>query len=141
MIVLDTNVISELVKPRPSAAVAEWFGRQAPERLFLTSITLGEIDLGARAHQQPHRRDALLAWCDELESVMFMGRILPFDAPCARVWSRMVEEAQARGRPMEWRDSQIAATVLHAGARLATRNRQHFAGLGIDVIDPFGGAA
>lgn len=68
---------------------------------------------------------------------MFNGRILPFDAACARVWGRFVAQAQARGRPLEWRDSQIAATVLHAGARLATRNTQHFEGLGIDLIDPF----
>lgn len=137
MIVLDTNIVSELIKPRPSAAVSIWFARQTPGELYLTSIVLGEIDLGARIHQQAHRRDALLAWCDELQASMFKGRILPFDDNCAREWGRVIVQAQKRGRPLEWRDSQIAATVIDAGARLATRNTGHFEGLGIDLVDPF----
>lgn len=139
MIILDTNIVSELCRQRPSPAVVAWLDRQQPERLHLTSITLGEIDLGARALESQRRRDALLAWCDELQTSMFAGRIVPFDEHCARLWGRVVQGARKRGRQLEWRDSQIAATVLHAGARLATRNMRHFEGLGIDLIDPFDG--
>lgn len=137
MIVLDTNVISELRRKRPDPAATAWLDRQRPEQLHLTSITLGEIDLGVRALPPSQQRDALLAWCDELQTVMFAGRILPFDEHCARLWGRIVESARMRGRQLEWRDSQIAAIVLSVEAQLVTRNTRHFEGLGIDLVDPF----
>lgn len=137
MIVLDTNIVSELCRQRPDPAVATWLERQQPDKIYLTSITLGEIDLGVRALGPSRRRDALLTWCDQLQTTMFAGRILPFDEHCARLWGRIVESARKRGRQLEWRDSQIAATVLHVEARLATRNTRHFEGLDIDLVDPF----
>jgi predicted nucleic acid-binding protein len=138
MIVLDTNVISELYKQQPDPAVSVWLNRQQPAQLYLTSITLGEIDLDARAPKPSRRQDALLAWCDQLQTVMFANRILPFDEHCARLWGRVVQSGKKRGRRLEWRDSQIAATVLHTGARLATRDVKHFDGLDIDLVNPFG---
>lgn len=137
MILLDTNVVSELVKRRPVPSVLAWITDRRPADLFLSAITLGEIDIGARAHRDPERRDQLLAWCDGLQSGVFKDRILPFDSDAARIWGKLVQSSRNRGRTLEWRDSQIAAIATRFGARLATRNVRHFAGLGIDLVDPF----
>ena len=137
MILLDTNVVSELAKLRPAASVLTWIAEHRPADLFLSAITLGEIDIGARAHPDPTRRDRLLVWCDGLQNGMFRDRILPFDADAARAWGDLVQSSRSQGRTLEWRDSQIAATAVRFGARLATRNARHFAGLGLDLVDPF----
>ncbi|MFO1047874.1 MAG: type II toxin-antitoxin system VapC family toxin [Geminicoccaceae bacterium] len=134
---LDTNVISELAKLRPAPAVVAWLAVQQPADLFLSAITLGEIDIGARAHPDPARRDRLLAWCDGLQNSLFRDRVLPFDAEAARTWGDLVQSSRSHGRTLEWRDSQIAATAARFGASLATRNARHFAGLGLDLVDPF----
>lgn len=137
MILLDTNVVSELARPRPSAPVLAWLADHEPSLLYLSAVTLGEIDVGARAHPDAARRARLLEWCDGLQTHLFLDRILPFDAPAARLWGKIVDAAKVAGRPLEWRDSQIAATALRFGARLATRNTRHFTGLGLDLVDPF----
>jgi toxin FitB len=139
LIVVDTNVVSELVSTRPAQAVTAWLTVQDPALLCLASISLGEIDLGARGHPDPVRRARLLAWCDELQKSMFKDRVLPFDDGCARVWGGVVQKARARGRSLEWRDSQIAAVALRFEARLATGNVRRFEDLGVELIDPFGG--
>lgn len=139
MILLDTNVASELAKPRPSGVVLAWLADHEAASLYLSAITLGEIDVGARAHPDPTRRAKLLDWCDGLQTRFFKDRILPFDADAARAWGNIVKAAKDRGRALEWRDSQIAATAVRFGARLATRNTRHFAGLGLDLVDPFAG--
>jgi predicted nucleic acid-binding protein len=141
LILLDTNVVSELAKPRPSPLVLAWLADHEASSLYLSAVTLGEIDVGARAHPDPARRDKLLDWCDRLQIRFFKDRILPFDAAAARVWGNIVKSAKDQGRPLEWRDSQIAATALRFGTRLATRNTRHFAGLGLDLVDPFVGSA
>ncbi len=137
MIIIDTDVVSELVKRRPSPDVVAWLATQDPAALHLTSISLGEIDLGAHACPDPARRERLLAWCDALEGVMFKDRILAFDATCARAWGRLAMTARERKRTIEWRDWQVASIAVRFGARLATRNAQHFQELGIDLINPF----
>ena len=137
MLLLDTNVISELAKLRPAPAALAWITGQRPADLFLSAVTLGEIDVGARAHPDPARRDRLLAWCDGLQHDMFRDRILPFDADAARSWGELVQSSRSHGRTLEWRDSQIAATAARFGARLVTRNARHFTGLGLDLVDPF----
>jgi predicted nucleic acid-binding protein len=117
--------------------VVSWFTRQDPATLFLTSISLGEMDLGAHGCREPTRRERLLAWCDMLEDVMFKNRILAFDARCARAWGRLGLTAREQRRTIEWRDSQIASIAVCLGARIATRNVRHFRGLGIDLLNPF----
>ena len=82
---LDTNIVSELARPRPAPRVLTWLGEHEPASLFLTAITLGEIGVGARAHPDPARRAKLLDWCDGLQARLFQDRILPFDAAAARV--------------------------------------------------------
>ena len=134
---LDTNVVSELARLRPAPQVLAWLGEHEVASLFLTAITLGEIDVGARAHPDPARRAKLLDWCDGLQARLFQDRVLPFDAAAARAWGNIVDAAKGQGRALEWRDSQIAATTMRFGARLATRNTKHFTGLGLDLIDPF----
>jgi predicted nucleic acid-binding protein len=139
LIVVDTNVISELVKARPAKAVVDWLAEQETIFLHLSSISLGEIDLGARACPDARKRARLLAWCDRLQNVMFKDRVLPFDAACARVWGGIVQDARVHGRSLEWRSSQIAAVALRFEARVATRNTRHFRELGLELIDPFSG--
>lgn len=137
MILLDTSVVSELVRPRPSPHAVGWHARQVQAGLFISSITLGEIDFGARVVPDPLRRERLLAWCDRLQATQFRGRILPFDAGCARACGRLLAQARGLGRTLGWWDAQIAATAAPVGARLATRNTRHFANLGLDLLDPF----
>jgi toxin FitB len=137
MILLDTNVVSELAKPRPTPRVLAWLAGHEAASLFLSAVTLGEIDVGARAHPDPARRGKLLDWCDGLQNRLFQGRVLPFDVAAARAWGNLVNSANEQGRPLEWRDSQIAATAARFGARLATRNTRHLTGLGLDLVNPF----
>ena len=137
MLLLDTNVVSELARLRPAEQVVAWFAGHDPASLYLSAITLGEIDMGARAHPDPFRRGKLLDWCDGLQTRLFKDRILPFDAAAARVWGDIVTTAKGQGRPLEWRNFQIAATAAHFDTRLATRNIRHFTGLGLDLVDPF----
>jgi toxin FitB len=139
LIVVDTNVISELVKARPAKAVVDWLAEQERILLHLSSISLGEIDLFARACPDARTRARLLAWCDRLQNVMFKDRVLPFDDACARVWGNVVWKAWARGHALEWRESQIAAVALRFEARLATRDVRHFQELGVELLDPFSG--
>lgn len=137
MILLDTNIVSELAKPRPSPHVLAWLAGREASLLYLSAITLGEIDMGARAHPDSARRAKLIDWCDGLQTHLFKNRILPFDAATARMWGSIVSSAKDQGRSLEWRDSQIASTALRFGTRLATRNMRHFSGLGLDLVDPF----
>ena len=141
LILVDTNVISELVKLRPTPSVIAWITEHRPADLFLSAITLGEIDIGARAHPDPTRPDQLLAWCYGLQNGMFRDRVLPFDAEAARAWGNLVQSSRSRGRTLEWRDSQIAAIATRFSAKLATRNARHFAGLGLELVDPFEASA
>lgn len=102
MILLDTNIVSELAKLHPAPSVLAWIAGQRPADLFLSAITLGEIDIGARPPRPgPTRRDRLLAWCDGLENSLFRGRILPFDAASARAWGDLVQSSRSRGRTLE----------------------------------------
>lgn len=96
LLLLDTNVVSELAKLRPAPPVLAWVRGQQPRDLFLSAITLGEIDIGARAHPDPTRRDQLLAWCDGLQNGLFRDRILPFDAEAARAWGDLVQSSRSR---------------------------------------------
>jgi len=137
LILLDTNVVSELVRSRPFPQVQAWFARQEPASLYLSAITLGEIEIGARSHPDPTRRARLLDWCAGLQNNIFLDRILPFDADAARIWGQIVVAGRQRKRTIEWRDSQIAATATRFETRLATRNIRHFADLGLDLVDPF----
>ena len=136
MIVLDTNVISEAMRPRPDAGVLAWLNAQLVETLYLSSITLAELLFGIGALSQGSRRDRLQRALDGLIG-LFPGRILPFDQDAARRYAQMAVTARAVGRPLPTTGGYIAATAASRNFAVATRNTQHFADTGVELIDPW----
>ena len=141
VILLDTNVLSELLKARPAPVVLEWFARQGAETLHVSAVTQVEMLTGARLLPTGRRRAQLQAALAEMFSQEFAGRVLPFDAVAAPVYAEIIAERRAAGRPISQFDAQIAAIARSRRAQLATRNRPDFDGCGISVIDPWAAAA
>ena len=135
MIVLDTNVLSALMRPDPDNATRIWLDRQIAADVYTTAITILEIRTGIEILPESRRRRSLevsfVAAMAEIEN-----RILAFDAVAARAAASLVARRERLGRPIEYRDMQIAGIVLAQGARLATFNTRHFNDLGIDLADP-----
>ncbi len=137
MIVLDTNVLSELMRPKPSARVVAWVALQAAAELFTTAITEAEIFYGIELLADGKRRDSLLAAAEEMFAQDFAGRILGFESEAARHFAGIAARRRALGRPISQADAQIAATTRAHGAKLATGNGPDFADCEIVVIDPW----
>jgi toxin FitB len=138
MIVLDTNVLSEVMKPTPAAAVAAWLARHKAEDLFITAVTEAEILFGAAILPGGRRKQALKAEAYRVFS-LFSGRILPFDSAAAWIFSEIVPKRQRIGRPIAAFDAQIAAIASSRSMTLATRNTRDFDGVGLTLIDPWQG--
>ena len=131
---LDTNVLSELRRKTPDAAVLEWFaGRPAPT-LYLSVLTFGELRKGIEGVPDAKRRMALTDWLETDLPAFFAGRILPVDAQVADRWGRLLSAA---GRPLPAIDSLLAASAAQHGLSMVTRNSRDFADLGLDVINPW----
>ncbi len=139
MIILDTNVLSELMRPSPSPTVTAWVGRQSVGELFTTAITEAEIFYGIELLATGRRRAALLAAAEEMFTEDFAGRILGFDSENARIFSRIAAHRRALGRPISHADAQIAAIAQLRRARLATRNVADFADCDVELVDPWNG--
>ncbi len=137
MIVLDTNVISELMRAEPHPAVLGWVGRQPRELLYTTSINQAEILYGIGALPAGRRRAALTAAATAMFADDFAGRILPLEATAAGRYADIVVARRQAGNPIEGFDALIAATALGAGASVATRDTGGFAGCGLTLIDPW----
>lgn len=137
MILLDTNVVSELMRPAPSEAVLAWFAAQDAADLYLSAIGEAELRRGAAMLPAGKRRDQLMATIDAMITEDFAGRILPFDSNAAQAFVLVFLERRAAGRPISFADGQIAAITRAQGAAIATRNTADFAGCGIAVIDPW----
>lgn len=137
MIVLDTNVISELMRPRPAASVARWVNDQAPTRLYTTSIARAEILYGILLLPKGKRQDALRAAADEMFEQDFGGRILGFGGDAASSYAFIASIRRRVGHRISAFDAQIAAITRTHGASLATRNVDDFAGCDLHVIDPW----
>ncbi len=135
MIVLDTNVLSEPLKQRPDQHVLAWL-TSLDDEVGVTSISVGELLTGVRALPAGRRREGLL---EAIESTLrtFAGSVLPYDETAARHSARLQESRRAAGRPLAVEDGMIAAICVARGTRLATRNTSDFAGLGLDLIDPW----
>lgn len=132
---LDTNVISELVRPRPDEKVLAWF-REAPETaLHLSVLTLGEIRVGVERLADRKRRDKIRHWLDSEIPARFEDRLLPVDAAVADRWGQLIAAA---GRPLPAVDALLAATALRHGLRLVTRNETHFDFPDLEVVNPWG---
>jgi predicted nucleic acid-binding protein len=137
MIILDTNVLSELMRPMPAPQVVSWVSKQPTNELFTTSITEAEIFYGIELLAKGKRREGLLAAADAMFDEDFAGRILDFDSDAARVFSRIAGRRRTLGKPISHPDAQIAAIAQLRGAVLATRNTADFANCGIRVLDPW----
>jgi predicted nucleic acid-binding protein len=131
---LDTNVLSELRRRAPNARVVDWFAQRPSSTLFLSVLTLGEIRKGAEGVADAQRRMALIDWLEADLPAFFTGRILPIDTHVADRWGRLVATT---GRPLPAIDSLLAATALHHGLYLVTRNERDFTNLGLQVINPW----
>ena len=136
-VLLDTNVLSELLRAGPDPSVLGWFGRQSPESLFASSVTEAEMLLGARLLPAGKRRSALQAALQAMFKDDFGGRILSFDSAAAQVYAEVVHGRRTAGKPISQFDAQIAAIARHHGAGVATRNRRDFEGCGVEVVDPW----
>jgi predicted nucleic acid-binding protein len=136
-VILDTNVISETARPRPSGSVAAWFAAQTDEHLFLTATVLGELAFGAAKLPHGRRQAALEAWLQELLRVQFSERVLPYGAEAALIYGPLVAAARSRGREPKVSDAQIAAVAQLHGMAVATRNVTDFEHLGVAVVNPW----
>ena len=139
MIILDTNVMSELTRPRPNMRVIEWINEQPGFDLYTSAVSTAELLYGVEVMPAGHRRDRLLAETHAILEEEFGGRILPFDSYAARSYADIAAARRSAGRPINLADGQIAAIAHSLGAAVATRNTRDFEGCGIDVIDPWSG--
>jgi toxin FitB len=140
MIILDTNVLSELMRPKPTPEVVAWIGKQPATELFTTSITEAEIFYGLELLTKGKRRDGLLTAAEAMFAEDLAGRIFGFESGAARAFSKIGAHRRALGRPISHADAQIAAIAQARGAKLATRNVADFADCGLDVVDPWNGS-
>ena len=137
MIILDTNVLSALMRTIPDAAVLEWLDRQPADSVWITSITLFETRFGLALLPAGRRRQVLEAAFDDLLREDLENRVLDFDSAAATAAASLAAARQKSGRPVDMRDTQIAGIVLTRRATLATRNIRHFVDLKISIIDPW----
>jgi len=137
VIVLDTNVVSEVIRPAPEARVLRWLDAQAPQALSITAVTVGEIVHGVARLPEGRRRDRLAALVEEHVTTTFAGRVLSYDADAARVGGTLLALRERAGWPMSLADAQIAAICRVHDATLATRNVRDFVGTRVAVVDPW----
>ncbi|MBX3069294.1 MAG: type II toxin-antitoxin system VapC family toxin [Thermomicrobiales bacterium] len=136
---LDTNVVSELARPAPDGRVVEYVEGIDPGDIFLSAITIGELARGVSLLPDGRRKASLGAWVTGLE-LQFQTRILPVDREVARFWGELTARAQQRGVVISTADGLIAATAVHHGLRIVTRNTRHFEASGVAVINPWAGS-
>ncbi len=136
MIVLDTNVVSEAMKPEPQPAVKAWLDSQTAETLYLSSVTLAELLFGIRALPAGRRKNILDETLDGLLA-LFGERILPFDTDAARHFSELAVTARAAGKGFPTPDGYIAAIAASRGFIVATRDVSSFQAAGLKVINPW----
>lgn len=138
MIVLDTNVLSELMKAAPADKVVGWTAGQPATSLYTTSITQAEILHGIILLPVGRRRNAIETAAAAMFREDFGGRILPFGSDAAYAYARIAADRRRAGRPISHFDAQIAAIARSAGAAIATRNVVDYEGCGVRVINPWG---
>jgi toxin FitB len=136
MILLDTNVVSEAMKPEPDPAVRGWLDEQAAETLFLSSVTIAELMFGIGSLPKGKRKDRLTAALDGVLE-LFVGRILPFDTGAARRYADLAVKARAAGKGFPTPDGYIAAIAAAHDFAVASRDASAFAAAGLTVIAPW----
>ena len=134
---LDTNVISELVRPKPDDKVRRWIEETDESILFLSVLTLGEIRNGVSRLSSGRRRGRLELWLQADLPLRFQDRILPIDAAIADRWGTVSAIAAAKGKPVPVIDGLLAATAIHHNLTLVTRNGADVAGTGVPTLNPW----
>lgn len=137
MIILDTNVVSELLRPAPEQRVIDWLGTFDGREVYLTAITEAELRLGAAILPAGKRRDGLAMMINQIIGEDFASRILPFDSAAATAFAAIAANRRAIGRPIAHADCQIAAIAQASAAAVATRNTPDFTDCGIRLINPW----
>lgn len=137
MIILDTNVVSELMKAEPAASVRQWVASQPTSRLFVTAITEAEILFGIGLLPKGQRRNRIAIAAKAMFNEDFNDRVLAFGSDAATVYADIAVARRKKGRPISQFDAQIAAIARSAGAALATRNVGDFEGCELEVINPW----
>ena len=137
MILLDTDVVSELMRASPDAAVRRFLAAQRLETLFLPSLVVAEIRYGLAWLPEGRRRADLESLFERFLAEGFADRVLPFDATCAARYARARAAREAAGRPIALADALIGGMALAHGATLATRNMTDFEGLGATLVNPW----
>ena len=136
MIVLDTNVVSDAMKPEPHPAVRDWLNDQAAETLYLSSVSLAELLFGIAALPAGKRKDMLAQALDGLMG-LFRNRVLPFDTDAARHYAELAVTAKASGRGFPTPDGYIAAIAASRGFIVASRDTSPYEAAGLSVINPW----
>lgn len=137
---VDTHVLSELLRAAPDRQMLAWFTAQPAETLWVSAVTQAEMMLGARLLPAGKRRTALEVALRAMYGEDFVGRILPFDAAAVAPYVDIVAARRAAGRPISQFDAQIAAIARRHGAKLATRKVSDFEGCGVVVVNPWSGS-
>jgi predicted nucleic acid-binding protein len=134
---VDTNIPSELTRQQPDAQVAAFLRRTDKRSMFLSVMTIGEICKGIAVLPDSHKRVSLQHWLDFDVRSWFGGRILPVSEEIAELWGMLAASARRRGTPLAVVDGVIAATALHHGLTLVTRNLKDFANLELELLNPW----
>jgi len=134
---LDTNVISELVAPKPNLGVIDWLDGLDQESVFLSVITIGELKRGIEKLNDLHRKRTLSDWLTGDLLIRFGDQVLPIDVSVILTWGSLVADMEAIGKPIPAIDSLLAATAVQFGLTLVTRNVRHFEGAGISLFNPW----
>ncbi len=137
IVLLDTNVVSEMMRPEASPVVLKWFSRQHSQELHSSSVSLAEIFYGIQLLPAGKRRNEILAGAERMFTKALAGRLFVFDEEAARAFARIASARRKAGRPITEFDAQIAAIADVHGATLATRNAADFEGCGIRLVNPW----
>lgn len=137
MILLDTCVVSEAIKPKPDPRVLAWLGGISEEALYLSSVVVGELKRGIELLEEGNKKDALRVWVEELLG-RFEGRILDIDAGTMLAWGELNARLRSGGLTMPLMDSLVAACALRNNALLATRNLRDYEASGVPLTNPWG---
>jgi toxin FitB len=137
MILIDTNIISEMMKPFPSPNVITWLDQQETTQLFISTITIAEIAYGINALPQGNRRALVDDAFNQTILSAFKHRILSFDESAAHLYGKIMGQRKESGLPLSMPDGQISAIARAHGATIATRNIRDFIDCGVDLVDPF----
>ena len=137
VVLLDTNVISELIRKSPAPVVEEWVAGQPPEDLFFSAVGEAELRYGAAILPAGRRRETLVSDIETMLLDAFEDRVLPFDSEAARAYAEIAAVRRSAGRPVAPADCQIAAIARSRNMAVATRNVRDFEDMGIEIIDPW----